>query len=246
MKLNKKIIIVTGGSGLLGKEFVNFLKNENAIVINADATEPLHNKECFHYCDITDSNSVDSLIKFVLDKYGRIDGLVNNAYPRTKDWGTSFENVKEDSWRMNIDMQLNSYVFISRKVLLEMKKQAFGGSIVNLGSIYGFLGPDFTVYENTTMGNSAEYAAIKGGIINLTRYLASLYGKENIRVNTVSPGGVFDNQNEIFVNQYSKKVPLGRMATPLDIAPSIAFLLSDESKYITGQNLIIDGGWSIV
>lgn len=245
MMLNKKVVIVTGGSGLLGKEFVGFLKNQNAIVINADASEPICDNECYCYCDITDSKSVDSMINYVLKKYGKIDGLVNNAYPRTKDWGTSFEKVEEESWRSNIDMQLNSYVFISRKVILQMKKQSFG-SIVNLGSIYGFLGPDFTVYENTSMGNSAEYSAIKGGIINITRYLASLYGRDNIRVNAVSPGGVFDNQNEIFVEQYSKKVPLGRMATPSDIAPAIAFLLSDHSNYITGHNLIIDGGWSIV
>jgi NAD(P)-dependent dehydrogenase (short-subunit alcohol dehydrogenase family) len=245
MKLANKVIIVTGGSGLLGKHFVKYLKNEKAIVINADASEPIEDKENYYYCDITNSDSVDSMINYVILKYDRIDGLVNNAYPRTKDWGTPFEKFEEESWRINIDMQLNSYVFISRKVLLEMKKQSFG-SVVNLGSIYGFLGPDFTVYENTNMGNSAEYAAIKGGIINLTRYLASLYGKDNIRVNTVSPGGVFDNQNEIFVKQYSKKVPLRRMANPLDIAPSVAFLLSDESKYITGHNLIIDGGWSIV
>jgi NAD(P)-dependent dehydrogenase (short-subunit alcohol dehydrogenase family) len=245
MKLANKVIIVTGGSGLLGRHFVKYLKNENAIVVNADALEPIDDKENYHHCDITNSDSVDSMIEHVLNKHGKIDGLVNNAYPRTKDWGTAFETVKEESWRINIDMQLNSYVFVTRKVILEMKIQSFG-SIVNLGSIYGFLGPDFTVYENTSMGNSAEYAAIKGGIINLTRYLASLYGKDNIRVNAISPGGVFDNQNEIFVKQYSKKVPLRRMATPIDIAPSIAFLLSDEAQYITGHNLIIDGGWSII
>jgi NAD(P)-dependent dehydrogenase (short-subunit alcohol dehydrogenase family) len=126
-----------------------------------------------------------------------------------------------------------------------MKVQQFG-SIVNLSSIYGTVGPDFTIYEGTNMTMPAAYSAIKGGIVNFSRYLASYYGPYGIRVNCVSPGGILDQQDELFVKQYEKKVPMRRMGLPEDIAPSISFLLSDETKYITGQNLIIDGGWTSI
>lgn len=245
MNLKGKIIIVTGGSGLLGQSFINKLSNCGAIAINADIQFTNVNNTNQIICDITNTESTDKLIKIVLDKYGRIDGIVNNAYPRTDDWGISFDFVSEDSWRKNIDMQLNSYVFFTRKVLKIMVKQNYG-SIVNIASIYGIVGPDFTVYENTNLTNAAEYAAIKGGIINISRYLASMFGKNNIRVNCISPGGIFNNQNPIFVSQYESKVPMKRMGKPEDIAPAVAFLLSDESEYLTGQNIIIDGGWTCI
>lgn len=245
MNLKGKIIIVTGGSGLLGQTFIYKLSNSGAIAINADIEFTNINNENQIKCDITNTESTDNLIKTVLDKYGRIDGIVNNAYPRTDDWGISFDLVSEDSWKKNIDMQLNSYVFFTRKVLKIMVKQNYG-SIVNIASIYGIVGPDFTVYENTNLTNAAEYAAIKGGIINISRYLASMFGKYNIRVNCISPGGIFNNQNPIFVSQYESKVPMKRMGKPEDIAPAVAFLLSDESEYLTGQNIIIDGGWTCI
>ena len=128
---------------------------------------------------------------------------------------------------------------------MQMTKQK-SGSIVNIASIYGSVGPDFTIYLGTNMTMPAGYAAIKGGLINLTRYMASYFGPDKIRINSVSPGGIFDNQNINFVENYEKKVPLRRMGTPQDIAPSVSFLLSDESKYITGQDLIVDGGWTAI
>jgi NAD(P)-dependent dehydrogenase (short-subunit alcohol dehydrogenase family) len=245
MNLKGKIIIVTGGSGLLGQSFINKLSNCGAIAINADIQFTNVNNENQIKCDITNTESTDNLIKTVIDKYDRIDGIVNNAYPRTDDWGISFDLVSEDSWKKNIDMQLNSYVFFTRKVLKIMVKQNYG-SIVNIASIYGIVGPDFTVYENTNLTNAAEYAAIKGGIINISRYLASMFAKNNIRVNCISPGGIFNNQNPTFVSQYESKVPMKRMGKPEDIAPAVAFLLSNESEYLTGQNIIIDGGWTCI
>jgi NAD(P)-dependent dehydrogenase (short-subunit alcohol dehydrogenase family) len=125
-------------------------------------------------------------------------------------------------------------------------KNNLSGSIINIASIYGVQAPDFGVYENTNMTSPAAYSAIKGGIINLTRYLASYFGEYGIRVNSVSPGGIFDNQNKTFVDNYIKKVPLKRMGKPDDISPAIVFLISDQSRYITGQNMIIDGGLTIV
>jgi NAD(P)-dependent dehydrogenase (short-subunit alcohol dehydrogenase family) len=118
------------------------------------------------------------------------------------------------------------------------------GNIVNIASIYGMLGPDFSIYEGTTMTMPAEYAAIKGAIISFTRYLATYLAPYNIRVNCLSPGGIFNEQPETFVKKYNKRTPMGRMGNPEDIAGGVLFLLSDLSSYITGQNLVIDGGWS--
>lgn len=147
---------------------------------------------------------------------------------------------------MNVDIQLNSCFYISQQVLKIMKQQN-SGSIVNIASIYGVVGNDFSVYENTDgMTSPAAYSAIKGGIINFTRYLSSYYGKHNINVNCVSPGGIFNHQNEKFVEQYEAKVPLKRMGKPEEIAPAVSFLLSDEATYISGQNLIVDGGWTAI
>jgi NAD(P)-dependent dehydrogenase (short-subunit alcohol dehydrogenase family) len=126
-----------------------------------------------------------------------------------------------------------------------MAKQSFG-SVVNITSIYGIVGPDFGVYEGTKMTMPAAYSAIKGGVINFSRYLASYYGKFGIRVNCVSPGGIFDNQPVQFVTNYEAKVPMKRMGLPKDISPTISFLLSEGSSYITGQNIVVDGGWTAI
>jgi len=120
------------------------------------------------------------------------------------------------------------------------------GVIVNIASIYGMVGPDFNLYDQTNMTMPPAYSAIKGGVINFTKYLASYYGNKNIRINCVSPGGIFNKQNLKFVENYNKKVPLGRMAQNTDISPSVCFLLSDYASYITGHNLVVDGGWTII
>ena len=244
-RLKNKIIIVTGGSGLIGSAIINNIEKEGGIAINADISvkEDLNNST--YYCDITDDESIAKTINSVIEKFGKIDGLVNNAYPRTKDWGNIFEDIIPDSWRKNVDLQMNSYFVISQEVIKQMKIQK-GGSIVNIASIYGVVGNDFTVYEGTKLTSAAAYSAIKGGIINFSRYLASYFGKDNIRVNCVSPGGIFDNQNPIFVKNYEHRVPMKRMGNPDDIAPAVSFLLSEDAKYITGQNLIVDGGWTSI
>ena len=120
------------------------------------------------------------------------------------------------------------------------------GSIVNIASIYGVVGPDFNIYDNTELTMPAAYSAIKGGIISFTRYLASYLGPMCIRTNAVSPGGIFDNQNPKFVEQYTSKVPMRRMGNPDDISPVVVFLLSEDSKYITGQNILVDGGLTAI
>jgi NAD(P)-dependent dehydrogenase (short-subunit alcohol dehydrogenase family) len=244
-KLENKVIVVTGGNGLIGSSILKYLKVSGAICINAELNAQNNIQNGTICCDVTDRESVKKVLNEIIKRHKKIDGFVNNAYPRTADWGEKFENITLDSWKKNVDMQLNSVFICTQAVLKIMKVQGFG-SVVNISSIYGTVGPDFTIYDGTGMTMPAAYSAIKGGIVNFTRYLASYYGPDGIRLNCVSPGGIFDHQNTKFIKQYEQKVPMRRMGIPDDISPAVAFLLSDEAGYITGQNLMVDGGWTAI
>jgi len=243
--LKDKIIVVTGGSGLLGTAMINDLKLKGATVLNFEVNQLDDLNDGVIGCDVTNEISVKRALDLIIDKFGRIDGWVNNAYPRTSDWGDKFEEISVESWQKNVDFQINS-VFICAQKVLEIMKQQERGSLVNVASIYGVVGPDFSVYKGTGMTMPAAYSAIKGGVVNFTRYLASYYAPFGVRVNCVSPGGVFNDQNDIFVKQYGNKVPMGRMGKPKEVAGPVSFLLSDESSYVTGHNLMVDGGWTAI
>lgn len=243
--MNKQNIIVTGGSGLIGKAIVKKLVEKQFHVFNLDLNESeSHRDVTFISCDLTQTADVDRIISDFRSQPIKIHGLVNNAYPRTKDWGKSFEEIPMESWRKNVDMQLNAVFYLTQQLMSFLKETK--GSIVNIGSIYGVVGNDLSVYEGTNIVPPAAYSAIKGGITNFSRYLSALYGEHGVRVNTVSPGGIFDHQPEPFVEAYEKKVPLRRMGTPEDIGGPVAFLLSEDAKYITGHNLLVDGGWTSI
>jgi len=243
--LKGKIIVVTGGSGLLGTAMINDLKLKGATALNFEVNQLDDLNEGIIGCDVTNEISVKRALDLIIDKFGRIDGWVNNAYPRTADWGNKFEEVSLKSWQKNVDFQLNS-VFVCAQKVLEIMKNQKRGAMVNMASIYGILGPDFSVYKGTEMTMPAAYAAIKGGVVNFTRYLASYYAPYGVRINCVSPGGIFNNQNDVFVKQYESKVPMGRMGRSQEIAGPVSFLLSDESSYISGHNLLVDGGWAAI
>jgi NAD(P)-dependent dehydrogenase (short-subunit alcohol dehydrogenase family) len=245
MLMKDKVVIVTGGSGLLGSAMILDIRKKGGIAINADMNVKTNLNKFEINVDITNDSSIENCINQILSHFKKIDGLVNNAYPRTSDWGKKFEEVEAISWRKNIDMQLNSTFVFCQKVLKVMASQKYG-AIVNIGSTYGVVGNDFTIYEEYGGTSPAAYSAIKGGVINFTRYLASYFGPIGIRVNCVSPGGIFDSQHLSFVKRYENKVPLRRMGNPDDIAPSVTFLLSEEAKYITGHNLLVDGGWTCI
>ena len=252
--LKNKIAVVTGGIGLIGKPVSIGLAQAGAKVYVTDINEKEGSKIEKNYkksdlklkwikLDITDINSIKTIIKKIIKKDKKIDIWVNCAYPRTSDWSDKFEDIKYESWKKNVDMHMNGYFICCQQIAEQMKKQKFG-CIINFGSIYGIVGPDFSIYHRSNMTMPAAYSAIKGGIINFTRYLSTYYAKHGIRVNAICPGGIYNNQPRTFVKNYEKKTPMGRMGKPEEIAGSVIFLASDAASYITGHILVIDGGWT--
>jgi NAD(P)-dependent dehydrogenase (short-subunit alcohol dehydrogenase family) len=240
-----KVAVVTGGSGLLGREMAAALLEQGATVYNADIAGLSSRKKIRNLrLDICDEKSIVEAFSKINKEAKQIDILVNSAYPRTPDWGKKMEDVPFGSWKANLNDHLGGYFLCCREAARYMKKQG-GGSIINIGSIYGVIGPDFSLYEGTDMTSPAAYAAIKAGIIGFTRYLASYYGKYHVRANVISPGGVHDRQPKVFVDRYCRKTPLCRMAKPSDLAGAVVFLASDASSYVTGHNLMVDGGLTI-
>lgn len=242
---HEKIVVVAGGSGLLGREIVNGLADFGAIVYGADIDKAKNiitsDSIRYIYLNIASESSIKGTIDNIVQKHGRIDVFVNAAYPRTVDWGLKFGQIQFESLKKNLNDHLGGYFMCCQAVAEQMKLQG-SGSIINLASIYGVVGPDFSIYEGTQMTMPAAYSAIKGGVIAFTKYLATYYGQQNVRANAISPGGIFDNQHPIFVENYSKRTPLGRMGLPNEIIGAVIFLASEASSYMSGQNLIIDGG----
>ena len=246
--LKNKVVVVTGGAGLIGGEIIRGLHDFGAKVYIADtskkASDSIKAKGAkFIYLDITSEASVRNALNEVYKKAGKIDVLVNCAYPRTNDWALKLEEVSFSSWKENVNNHMGGYFLCSKAAAGLMKKRS-KGVIINFASIYGVVAPDFSIYNGTGMTMPVAYSAIKGGVISLTRYLATYYAKYNIRANVISPGGIFNGQGEAFVKKYIQKTPLNRMAEAEDVVGAVVFLASDASSYVTGQNIIVDGGWS--
>lgn len=252
--LQGKIAVVTGGCGLIGRALVDGLAEHGATVFIADidvaAAERVATAlrlagrvaEAIHL-DISEYDSIETCVRGVAARGEGLDVWVNAAYPKLAGAAFRPEQVTVNVWRADVDAHLNGYSFCCREAARIMK-QAKRGSIINFGSTYGMVAPDFSLYEGVDMITPATYAAIKGGIINLTRFLASYYGADGIRVNSVSPGGIANNQPEEFVQRYVAKTPLGRLGNPEDIVGAVVFLASEASAYVTGHNLVVDGGFT--
>lgn len=257
--LKDKVCVITGGVGLIGAAFSRSCAERGAKIVMVDVNEEkakelvtrligeTKNKNIsFQKCDITNEKSVVRAVKTVIKKLGRIDALVNNAYPRNKNYGRKFEDVSYNDFCENVSTHAGGYFLMTKEVVKTMMKDK-KGNVIFMGSIYGFKAPRFEIYEGTKMTMPIEYSFIKGGIINMTKYLASYLGSYNIRVNSISPGGVFNNQDDAFVKKYVEKTCSGcrKMLNPDDIVGTLMFLLSDASLHITGQNIVVDDGWTL-
>ena len=252
--LQNKVIVITGGAGLIGKAFVNAVLEFGGTAIIADVnieqSEALRNQVSESRSenqidalalDITSRTSLIECIKYVNDKYGRIDALVNNAYPRNKQYGRHFFDVEYDDFVENVGLNLGGYTLASQCFAKYFEEQGYG-NIINIASIYGVIAPKFEVYNETSMTVPVEYAAIKAGLIHLTQYMAKYFKGMNIRVNTISPGGVLDDQSEVFLKNYRDQCMEKGMLEAEDLTGTLIYLLSDMSKYVNGQNIIVDDG----
>lgn len=260
--LKEKIAVVTGALGLIGKHHCHALAEAGANVVACDLIEAdckkfassLSHSPLGISVDITSKSSVQNLRDRVLQKYGKIDILVNNAAindkfedPLSALEESKFENYSLEMFKKSLDVNVTGMFICSQVVGTEMANRGYG-SIINVASTYGIVAPDQSIYKNEkgeqTFYKSAAYPVTKGAVISFTRFLAAYWGNKGVRVNTLSPGGVNDNQEEFFVKNYSAKTPLGRMAHPTDYKGALVFLASDASSYMTGANLIVDGGWT--
>jgi NAD(P)-dependent dehydrogenase (short-subunit alcohol dehydrogenase family) len=255
--LTNKVVVITGGAGLLGLEFAKSVMENNGIAVIADSnekkgiTETINLKEQiatgfvhFETLDINSKQSINSLIHSINQKYGKIDTLVNNAYPKNNNYGRKFEDVEYADFCENMNINLGGYFLTSQQFLGYFCNQGFG-NIINISSIYGVIPPRFDIYRNTTMTMPVEYAVIKSALIHLTKYLAKYYKGKDIRVNSISLGGLIDKQPELFLSNYKSYCLNKGMLDKKDIAGTLIYLISDLSQFVNGQNIIIDDGFTL-
>lgn len=251
--------LITGATGHLGQVIAGTLAELGADLIlvdkpgsdfyalTASITDRWAVKLTDRCCDLEQPEQRADLVAWLNNDWHKLNVLVNNAaFVGTSDlqgWSVPFEDQSVAVWRQALELNLTA-IFDLCKGLTPLLKKAKGANIVNIASIYGMYGPDWSIYEGAQMGNPAAYSVSKGGLIQLTRWLATTLAPA-IRVNAIAPGGIWRNQPESFVARYSSRTPLNRMATEDDLRGAIAFMASDMSQYVTGQTLAVDGGWGI-
>jgi NAD(P)-dependent dehydrogenase (short-subunit alcohol dehydrogenase family) len=259
MSLKGKRALITGAVGGLGQEIALTIAELGGDLLlvdlpNTDYTTVTQKVldscnvqvECVD-CDLENEVERNSLISKVNTDSKGLNILINNAAfvgtSGLEGWVTDFESQSVDTWRRAIEVNLTAVFHLSQGLAPLLKKSA-GGSIINIASIYAINGPDYSLYQGTNMGNPAAYAASKGGLLQYTRWLATTLAP-HVRVNAILPGGILRNQPKEFVERYVERTPLGRMANNDDIKGVIAYLASDLSAYVTGEKILVDGGWTI-
>ena len=258
MNLQGRVALVTGGGGHIGSAMCEALAELGASVVVLDIAE----ETCVDVADrirqdyavetlplivdLANEDEVLSVPELVLQRFGGLDILVNNAAlvgtSRLQGWVVPFLQQRSDTWRAALEVNLTA-PFVLVQACAEALAASGHGSVISIASIYGMVGPDMRLYENTTMGNPAAYAASKGGLLQLTRWLSTVLAPE-VRVNAITPGGVWRNQPEAFHARYVARTPLRRMASEEDLKGAVGYLASDLSAYVTGHNLVVDGGWT--
>ncbi|MEW5872186.1 MAG: SDR family oxidoreductase [Chloroflexota bacterium] len=267
--LRDRVIIVTGGAGLLGKEHIRTLAQSGAHAVAADidgdsarqvaqqASAETGVATLALQVDVSDKPSVTEMVRTVLDRFGRIDGLVNNAaldpkfdaeHASQHTHTNTFEEYPLELWNKGLAVNITGMFLCAQAVAPVMLAQG-KGSMINVSSIYGLVGPDQRLYEKDDPTAAPQfkpviYSVTKSAVLGLTQYLAAYWGDKGIRVNTLTPGGVYNNHDEGFVRRYNARTPLRRMGDKADFAGALLFLLSDASAYMTGANLVVDGGWT--
>jgi len=259
-RLDGRVAVVTGGGGILGRKFCAGLARAGANVavldLNPDAAcetaEGLAGAGFGLGCDVSNPQSVADSIEKVTARFGHIDILINNAATKTSDvraFFEPFETYNLDTWREVMSVNIDGMFLMAQAVGCEMIKSGRSGSIVQIASIYGLVGPDSRIYEGSDylggqINTPAVYSASKAAVVGLTRWLATHWAKQKIRVNCLVPGGVSSGQNSVFSDLYSSRVPMGRMAESDELVDPLVFLASEASSYVTGQILAVDGGWT--
>lgn len=253
MDMRGRAVLVTGASGSLGQVICETLAELGADIIAADRPgaplDKLANLDAAIkpvFCDLERQSDRDALFEMVKSQ-GRLDVLINNAAfvgtSGLEGWATPFELQSVETWRRALEVNLTA-VFDLSKQAAPLLRISGHGNIINIGSIYGMFGPDWSLYDGTAMANPAAYSASKGGLLQLTRWLATTLGPD-VRANSISPGGIARGQPVAFVERYEARTPLKRMATEDDFRGAVAYLASDLSAYVTGQDLAVDGGWGV-
>ncbi|MGH1371922.1 MAG: oxidoreductase [Cellvibrionaceae bacterium] len=248
---NQKMVLVAGACGLIGASICRHLSAAGYGVIVAD----INRKSSIELSkalagaiavelDINCADSIDQCLKEATDQGVLIDAIINCAYPRNKNYGRHFESVSYQDFCENVNLNLGGYFLMSQKMAIYFKRHG-GGNIVNLSSIYGVVAPKFEIYEGTGMTTPVEYSVIKSGLIHLTQYMASYFRGNNIRVNAISPGGILDAQPESFLQGYRDQCFDKGMLEAQDLMGTVEFLVSDVSRYINGQNIIVDDGFTV-
>ncbi|MFA5835651.1 MAG: SDR family oxidoreductase [Bellilinea sp.] len=266
-QMQGQVAIVTGGAGLLGKQFARTLAQGGAAVVVADLNRMTANtiaetlvKDGYNALgvgvDVTDPASVAEMVETAVNVYGRLDVLVNSAAldpkfdPEAMARGIpagSFEDYPLDEWRQALDVNLTGMFLCCQAAVKPMLLLDKKGSIINICSTYGLVGPDQRIYQRNgiqTAYKPVYYSVTKAGVLGMTRYLATYYAGTEIRCNALTPGGVYNNHDEGFVASYSARAVMGRMAHIDEMNGALLFLASDASSYMTGANLVVDGGWT--
>ena len=262
--LKGRTALVTGACGLLGRQHCEALADAGANVvvadINAEATSSMAAELGAGHLpiimDVADPASLEAGRDAILSRYGHIDILVNNAAvndmfedPDLSGHYSKFENYPLDAWKRSMEVNVTG-IFLASQLFGSGMAERGSGSIINIASTYGVVGPDQSIYKRAGQSQeffkSPAYPATKGAVLNFTRYLAAYWGAKGVRVNALSPGGVEHGQDDWFIKNYSEKTLLGRMAQASDYKGAIVFLASDASRYMTGANLIVDGGWTAI
>ena len=255
-ELKDKVIVITGACGLIGRAFCEAASQFGAQVVLVDipAAKPSelaaelserHNSKCIGIgLDVADKQAILDLKDQILETYGKIDGLVNGHQNKTKSFFEPFEEYGEDNWDAVVETNLKG-TFLTCQVLGTWMANNGGGSIVNIPSTYSVVAPNQNLYKGTSLGCPAAYSASKGGVDALSRYLASYWAAKKVRVNMITPHGVWNNHEEQFEKNFANFSPLQRLSYNHEVAGALVYLLSDASTYVTGDNMLVEGGWTV-